>query len=344
MHALPRTPFASSFLRLSLGLSALGAGVAYARSERPALPRVVRARYLMGTILEIDAVAAERHAAEAGVGLAFETVAAAEARLSNWRADSELSRVNREAARHAVPISPETFKALRRAFDLARETGGAFDPTVGAVTQSLGLTGEASDAARAAVGREAIGWERVLLDPRRRAVSFQAAGASIDSGAFGKGDALDRALAALERHGVVAARLNFGGQISLLGAGTREGRRLHFDEVAIAAPDGSAREVCRFGAQAGSVSTSGDSERPGHLIDPRTGRAARFHGSVTVLADNGLRADALSTALFVLGPLEGVAFAERRGIAVVYVFPQKSGWTIRASRAFPRLSASRKSA
>ena len=232
-------------------------------------------------------------------------------------------------------MSAATWRSLSAALSLARETDGAFDPTVGAITEPLGLTGHAPDPERARP--EAVGWWKARLEPESRTLLFATPGVLIDSGGFGKGEALDRALAELRRRRVVAARLNFGGQVSLLGTATSSGRRADLDDVSVAEPrSGSSRELCRFSPGDRSVSTSGVSERPGHILDPRTGRAARFAGSVTVVADTGIRADALSTALFVLGPKQGVSFADRRGIAALFVVPCGSGWELRPSREFPR--------
>jgi thiamine biosynthesis lipoprotein len=278
----------------------------------------------MGTILEIEAVGRDAAAAEAGVAAAFRAADEVEARLSNWRPESEISRAN--AAGGPVSLSPATWGSLTRAFALARETGGAFDPTVGAVTRA--------DPGRARP--DAVGWQKARLDPRGRRLSFAVAGGAIDTGGFAKGEALDRALVALRSHGVLAARLNFGGQISLFGTSGTGLRDL--DVVSIAEPRaGSSRELGRFWAEDGSVSTSGQSEHPGHIVDPQTGAPVRFAGSVTVVADTGTRADALSTALFVLGPARGIAFADRRGIAALYVVPREGGWQLVPSREFPRL-------
>ncbi len=296
--------------------------------------RVTRARSAMGTVLEIDAFGADRISTEAAVTAAFQAVDEVERRLSNWRADSELSLVN--ASSRPFSLSARTWHSLSLALSLARETDGAFDPTVGAITEALGLTGREPDPRRARP--EAVGWQKARLDTRTRTLFFATAGGSIDSGGFAKGEALDRALLELHRDGVGIARLNFGGQISLVGTATAVARRQDLDEVSVALPrSGSSRELCRFSPGDRSVSTSGVSERPGHIVDPRTGTAVPFAGSVTVVADTGTRADALSTALVVLGPRAGISFADRRGIAALFVVPRGDGWELRSSREFPRM-------
>lgn len=307
-------------LRLSLcligcaGLAAAGAAAAAGGGHG----RVARARYAMGTLLEIEALAPDVDSAEAGVAAAFRAVEEVERRLSNWREDSELSIANRSAGAGPAPLSAATYRSLFRALSFARETGGTFDPTVGGAS---------------------IGWENARLDPDTRTLFFAHPGGAIDAGGFGKGEGLDHALAALARHGVTAARLNFGGQISLSGTATRTARRRGLCEVAVAEPrEGSSRELGRFSPGDGSVSTSSQSERPGHIRDPRTGAAAPFRGSVTVVADTGFAADALSTALFVLGPDAGLVYAGRRGIAALYVVPRGDGWQLVPSARFPRIT------
>ena len=324
-----------SRLRLSLGLNSATAKAALAGLallavlagvsglRHPDSFRVVRARSAMGTILEIEAVGRDARAAESGVADAFRVVEDVEARLSNWRPESEISRAN--AAGGPFALSLATWGSLTRAFALARETDGAFDPTVGAVTRA--------EPGRAVPG--AVGWRKARLDAPSRTLSFAVAGGVIDTGGFAKGEALDRAIVVLRSHGVRAARLNFGGQISLFG--TSEAGRGDLGTVSIAEPrSGSAREIGSFPAGDGSVSTSGQSEHPGHIVDPSTGAPVAFTGSVTVVADTGTRADALSTALFVLGPDRGITFANRHGIAALYVVPRGRGWQFVPSREFPR--------
>lgn len=262
-------------------------------------------------MLEIEATGRDHGSTENAVARAFEAVEETDRRLSNWKADSELSRANRAAGK--VSLSPATWRSLFRAMAMARETDGAFDPTVGVRT-----------------GFRTAGWSSVLLDASSRTLSYRGPRGAIDSGAFGKGDALDRAVRELRRGGVTQSRLNFGGQISVLGE--------EADDVSVAEPRaGSRRVLCSFAVREASVSTSGVSESPGHIVDPRSGEPVAFRGSVTVVADTGFRADALSTALFVLGPDAGLRFADRRGIAALYAIPGRGGrWTLAASRRFPR--------
>ena len=319
--SLPTRGLGAMRLRLSLCLIALAAiaitGVA-AFSPDGSDARVARARYAMGTLLEIEACGADPRSAEAGVEAAFRAVEEVEQRLSNWRADSELSVAIRSARSGPARLTAGTYRSLFRALAFARETGGAFDPTVGSAV---------------------VGWEHAILDSEAATLRFARPGGSIDSGGFGKGEGLDAALAALARHGVRTARLNFGGQVSLVGTADRASRIRKLGTVAVAEPlAGSSRELARFLAGDGSISTSSQSERPGHIRDPRTGAPSPFNGSVTVVADTGFAADALSTALFVLGPEEGLAFADRRGIAALYVIPRGKDWVLEPSARFPRLN------
>ncbi|MEP6802326.1 MAG: FAD:protein FMN transferase [Acidobacteriota bacterium] len=290
----------------------------------------------MGTVLEIDAAGGLAESSlEAAVESAFLAIGRVEGRLSNWRPDSELSRANRCAGGGPFSLSAATAESLSAALGLAEETGGTFDPTVGVITMrgvSLPVTGEPERGFRS--GTPEIGYRHARLDRFRLTLAFDSPGLSIDSGAFGKGEGLDAAEAVLRHAGVESARLNFGGQILVFGSSTAAGRR--YARAAIAFPDASGRLVSRVLLPDGSLSTSGDAEKPGHLIDPRTGRTAAFHGSATAFAPSGFRADALSTALFVMGPGEGIEFADVRQIPVLYV--EASG-ARHASRAWRHLAS-----
>lgn len=225
---------------------------------------VTRARYVMGTVCEITA--SGPRAGEA-VGAAFEELERWDRVLSLYKEDSEASRLNREAAAAPFACSESLWEAVTAALDMARRSEGAFDP--------------------AAPSGSFI---QVRLDPARRAVRFLKAGLRLDFGGIGKGLALDHAVRRLRANGVTSALLNFGGQVSALGAWTVE---------SAAGP---------FAVTDASVSTSGDGEQPGHILSPATGRPVSGPDAV-VIAPTGMEADAWSTALFVTGGRLPPAFA-----------------------------------
>lgn len=275
---------------------------------------VRRAVYLMGTRLEARVRAGDRGAGLRALERAFEAVEAEEALLSTWRDDTELARLNAAAAGTPVRVSGRLRGRLERAWHIARATGGAFDPAVGALADAWDLRGDGRRPSRAqlASARRASGTDCFELAPDGRVLP-RCEGAWIDAGAFGKGSALGRARRALAEAGAEAALLDFGGQ--LLALGTPPGRNAW--PVAVAHPARRDRPVVRLRLRDRSAATTSASERfvtvdgeaRGHVLDPRTGRPAPAWGSVTVVAEDPLRADALSTALFVMGPDEARAWA-----------------------------------
>jgi len=298
-----------------------------------------RARFLMGARLVIEA---RGGAVDAAVERAFAEVARLEAVLSNWRPDSEVSRLNDAAAAGPVTVSDDLYTAVDAALRWAESTDGAFDPTVEPLVRALGLRGAegilpgagAPPAAGPAMPKP-VGWRGVRLDPGRRTVGFAAAGMGLDFGGIGKGMALDAAALVLRDGGVEAALLDFAGQVLVFGSGPDAGRW----RVGIADPEDRAGAALVVDLPAGSLSTSGNSERAvgtggrrvGHILDPHTGRPVAWNGSVTVLADDATAADALSKALFVLGPERGTVWADQHGVQVLYLERDARGRLVRRS-------------
>jgi len=288
---------------------------------------LVREVAAMGTTLRVEVMGSSRSLALAAAERAIRAVEDAEARLSTWRDDSELARLARAPRGVAVPVSPELAAELEAALACGRSTGGAFHPLLGELVRAWGLRqggrvpaeGELA-AALAAAGAAQI---RVTRVPP----SVRMSGATpFEEGAWAKGAALDAALAAaLRQDGAPAVLLDFGGQLAWTGgagawvAGLADPRRRSRPvlELALARPRGS-------------LASSGNSERSGHLLDPRTGRPAPDFGSVTVVADGALEADCLSTALFVMGPEAGLAWLERSGGGAEAVYLVVEGGRLRA--------------
>lgn len=274
---------------------------------------VERRLSLMGTSLDISVEAADRATALAASERAVAALEAAEARLSTWRDDTELSRLNRAPAGEPVTLSPELSADLAAARRCWEETGGAFDPGVGPLVRAWGLREggrrPSGDELRAAVA--AGGVEGLRLDGR--IAVRERPGLVLEEGGFGKGAGLAGALAALAgTPGVERATLDLGGQVAVF---SREAGRPW--TIPLADPRQRDRAVLSLTIDRGSVSTSGNSERGivvegrrlGHILDPRAGRPAPDFGSLTVWADDPLAADCLSTGLYVMGPEGALAWA-----------------------------------
>jgi len=302
---------------LAVALALLAAPAAAERAER----RVAA----MGTTLAVEVDAATRGQALAAAEELIAAVADAEARLSTWRASSELSRFNRAPVGETVALSAATFADLERAVGCAAATGGAFEPAIAPLSAAWGLRGggrrpAAEELAQARAASGSAG--RLDLEPAARTL-VKRAPLRLDEGGFGKGAALGRALELAAARGV-GARLDLGGQLAWTGS------EAHFVAL-LADPRDRARPVVALtlDAAAGSLASSGNSEhavtvggdRIGHLIDPATGAPAPDFGSVAVLAADPLEADCRSTALFVLGPERGLQWqaAARDGAAVFLV-------------------------
>jgi thiamine biosynthesis lipoprotein len=275
----------------------------------PQAPPVEREVAAMGTRLRVVVSAAERATAFRASEAAVAAVEAAEQRLSTWRTDTELARLNAAPVGEPFAMSPELARDLDGAAHWFLASGGAFDPGVGALVDAFGLRhgGRIPDAAELAQARAATGFP--LLERRGAVAVRRHPGLRIEEGGFGKGAALDDALAAACAAGATGIVLDFGGQLALRG-----GAPLW---VGLAHPGARERAVGEVLLAGGSIATSGNSERGvtvggqslGHLLDPRTGQPAPDWGSLTVLAPTALAADCLSK-LYVLGPDKALAAAE----------------------------------
>ncbi len=297
-----------------IALAAIGGTLAATPQPSAASEWITRRLALMGTTLDLTIEAESRAQALAASERAVRAIEAAERRLSTWRPDSELSGLDRSTVGVPVPLSPALAADLLAALDCARETGGAFDPTVGPLVEAWGLRhgGRRPDETELAAARRVVGFAGLSLAKDaagRPTATFERAGLSIEEGGFGKGAGLGDALAVLAAEGVASAQLDFGGQLAIFG-----GRPVW---IALADPDRRQRKVLEVSIDSGSLSTSGnserwieiDGERLGHLLDPRTGRPATDFGSLTVWAADPLRADCLSTGLYILGPEGALAWA-----------------------------------
>lgn len=292
----------------------------------------VRARYLMGTLCEVTLADA---AAEAGwVDAAFAEIARLEDLFSLYKPESELSRLNRAPVGTAVRPSPELLDLARTADGFRARTGGAFDATLEPAL-ALFRRGTWTDAEwTAALGQ--VGADGWAIDATSGTLTRRREGAGLNFDGIAKGRALDAAADALRRGGARTFQINFGGQV--LAAGDKAW------PIQLARPGGGA-PLATIALSSGSLSTSAQSERFverdgrrwGHIIDPRNGSPVQWAGSVTVLASDGTTADALSTALLVMGPAEGLRWIDEHfdEASALFAEPAERGWRLLPSRRFP---------
>lgn len=273
----------------------------------PLEAEVVRARWLMGTVLELRFPAGMQDV-DSLAEAAFKEVLQVERAASLWTSGTELAAVHARAdAGEGVILSETLGVLLQEAIRAADLSGGAYSPAVGALVSAYDLRGDGrwpTEAER----RRAVALARpqgVHYDPRTRALLLDP-GVTLDLDGIAKGFALDRAAAALRARGVEDALLNFGGQLLVIGPPSGLPAR----EALVGSPFNPGDSVLSVRIRDASLSTSANNERvrmvagreAGHIIDPRTGELVRLSGSVTILASTGAMADALSTAWAVDGP------------------------------------------
>jgi thiamine biosynthesis lipoprotein len=327
-------------------------------------PGVVRAAHLqlfeavrpqMGTLVRIQLYAPDTGRADAGFRAAFERIAQLDAVMSDYRADSEVSRMCLTAVRKPVKVSADLFTVLAASRALAEETGGAFDVTLGPVTLLWRQARREHRLPAPGALREALqhsGYRKLLLDSAARTVMLDQEGMRIDLGGIGKGYAADAALSALAELGIRRALVAASGDLAIGDA--PPGRKGW--SVGIEAPGAGAEgftrvlELCNA-----AVSTSGDSTqnletggvRYSHIIDPATGMGLTQPIAVSVVARRGIDADSWSTALSVLGPERGVALVEKHaGLAALLTVGrgaslhtvQSAGWPGYTYPTKPKLS------
>ncbi len=250
---------------------------------------------------------------------------------SGWDPTSELCRYNRARAGTLQTLSAGLFHILDHALALARDTGGAIDPTVGPLVDLWGFgppgpRATPPDEAAIATAHARIGWQRLRLDRERRAL-LQPGGVALDLSGIAKGWAVDLVSQRLSTDGVRSHLVEVGGE--LRGEGVKPDGQPWW--VTLEPTPGRVGPETLLALHGLSVATSGDyrrffeagGRRFAHTIDPRTGRpCADPPAAVTVLHRSCMAADALATALTVLGPDAGLDHARRHGVAALFVLPQ----------------------
>ena len=285
---------------------------------------IKREEAIMGTAISVELWCDDAAAGESAIDAVMSEMHRIDRAMSPHKADSELSRINRDAAFKPVPISAEMARLLERADDFATLSAGAFDITYAAVGCLYDYRKQLRpSAAELAAAQRCVGWRGLELDMAGRTVRFERPGMRIDLGGFAKGHAVDNAAAILRHRGIRHANVSAGGDSRVIG--DRRGRPW---TIGVRDPRRPGEMAALLPLEDISISTSGDyeryfeadGERFHHLIDPATGRSPKSVRSVTVLADDGLTTEALSKCVFVLGVEKGLRLIDsQRGVDAVVV-------------------------
>ena len=275
---------------------------------------LAREEAIMGTAVRVELWSDDPRAGEAAIDAVMAEMHRIDRAMSPFKPDSELSRINRDAASRPAPLSDEMFALLARALEFSRLSHGAFDISYASVGHLYDYReGTQPSEAELQRAREAIGYEHLELDAAACTLQFARPHMRIDLGGFAKGHAVDRGVAILMQHGIAHAVIAAGGDSYVLG--DRRGRPW---SIAIRHPRKPGEVVAVLPLEDVAVSTSGDYERfferdgvrHHPIIDPRSGDSPRSVHSVTILAAEGVTSEALSKSVFVLGVDAGLRLVE----------------------------------
>ncbi len=278
----------------------------------------------MGVRARIVVYAENEKTAADGCRAAFDRIAQLEDIMSDYRADSELMRLNAKSGGGPVEVSPELLNILVQCQEMSRQSEGAFDVTVGPLVKLWRKTrksGVMPSTQELDAARRLVGWRNIAIDEKKRTVTLAMAGMQLDLGGIAKGYACDEALRVLRKHGIRSALIEMGGDMVL---GEPPPNTQGWQIELANAPDPQCRCLVLSNK---AISSSGDTEqyveidgvRYSHIVDPRTGLGLTNRTAVTVIAPIATLADALSTAISVMGKDKGQALVHRYYAASAYI-------------------------
>ncbi|MHB9006908.1 MAG: FAD:protein FMN transferase [Limisphaerales bacterium] len=293
-------------------------------------------------VMYADSGATATNAARA----AFGRIAELNTILSDYEEDSELTRLSRTAGSGQwVPVSEDLWRVLTRGQEFARKSDGAFDMTIGPLVQQWRRAPphqQQTPPPQRAPPPPPLGWRFLELDAKTRAVKLAVPRMRLDLGGIAKGYALQEALETLVLHGIQRALVSGSGD--LVAGEAPPGKPGWRVEIApLDAPNAPPARYVSLRRMA--LATSGDlfqhveidGIRYSHIVDPGTGVGLTDHSLVTVIAPDGMTADAMSTAVSVLGPARGMKLVEAERQAAAQIVRQPGTQLERVeSRRLPR--------
>ncbi len=287
----------------------------------PTLQRYEFQQPQMGLPFRMVLYAKTRAQAEAASNRAFARIQQLNDVMSDYEFDSELSTLSRSSGEgRARPVSQDLWIVLSRSQRLAQESSGAFDITVGPYTALWRKARREKQLPTAEKLKEfgaGVGYQKLVLDPRKRTAVLTAPRMRLDLGGIAKGYAIDEALKVLRSNGISRALVTGGGDMAAAEPPPGQpGWRIE-----LAALDATLAPAARFILLKNrALATSGDlfqhveieGKRYSHIVDPRTGLGLTDHSLVNVIARDCMTADSLTKVVSILGPEAGFEFIRRK--------------------------------
>jgi FAD:protein FMN transferase len=272
-------------------------------------PLVHKTKYAMGTVYEIAVYDESAEHASQAIDKAFAEIVRLDNMLSNFKPESDLSRLNRDGHFHVEKVPADLYRVIEESVKYSKVSGGKFDITVGPLVDlwKAALRGDRVPAQEEQEKlRACVGYEKIELIPPDK-VEFHSPCMRIDVGSIGKGYAVDRAVEILRANGIKNALVD-AGQSSIYGMGSPPG--LGAWEVHLRDPSNRVDPTVMLNEN--SVSTSEQTppsllgnETAGHIIDPENGKPLETKYALSIVAKTGTASDALSTTLLLVGPEKG---------------------------------------
>jgi thiamine biosynthesis lipoprotein len=292
----------------------IGAGAVAAQGEQPAENRFEFSRTEMAVPVRVVLYAPDEKTANGAAEAAFDRLHQLNGILSDYDPNSELRRLcDASSEGRSVPVSEDLWNVLSYAQALSTRTCGAFDVTVGPIVRLWRRARRREELPPPEMIKESldlVGHRLVRLEPETHGVELLKPGMRLDLGGIAKGYAIDQALAVLRRRGITRALVDAGGDVGL---GDPPPDRPGW-QIAVAALDPNSPPSRYVQLSCAAIATSGDTwqfvefdgKRYSHLVDPHTGVGLTDHSTVTIVAPNAMTADALASAVSVLGPEKGI--------------------------------------
>ena len=280
-------------------------------------------RIVMGTFARVVVVAKDAGTAQKCIEAAFAEIDNVDNLMSDYKSDSEIGIVNNNAAEKAVRVGEETFEVLQRSIEFSKLTDGAFDITVGPLVDLFRTAKEnhiAPSQVQIDMAKTKVGYEKLILDPANKTVKFAIEGMRLDLGGIAKGYGIDKAIEAAKKVGALGAMVDIGGDVRCFGipAKGKDHWLVGLQDPNLPADTPGLDIMLKLRITNDAVATSGDYQQfviingkeYSHIIDRQTGTSSEGLSSVTIIADNATDADALATAVSVMGAEKGLALIE----------------------------------